>query len=83
MVEEREDVSHDDEDGPGPGLDQVADLNHELVLRLELWGEVGNNQISQLGTNSLKIQVCKVQICNSAFTGTNALKQLCHVFTNL
>ena len=42
VVEEGEDVSHDDEDRPGPGLDQVSDLDDELVLGLELCGTVGS-----------------------------------------
>jgi hypothetical protein len=36
MVEEGEDVAHDYENGARPGLHQVAHLQHELVLRLQL-----------------------------------------------
>ena len=39
VVEEGEEVAHHDEDRPGPSLDHVADLDHELVLRLKLWKE--------------------------------------------
>ena len=36
MLEEGEEVSHDDEHGPGPGPDQLPHLHHELVLGLQL-----------------------------------------------
>ena len=36
MLEEGEQVPHDDEDGPRPGLDQLPHLDHELVLGLQL-----------------------------------------------
>ena len=39
MLEEGEEVPHDDEDGPGPGPDQLPNLDHELVLRLQLCQE--------------------------------------------
>ena len=39
MLEEGEQVPHDDEDGPRPGLDQLPDLDHELVLGLQLCQE--------------------------------------------
>lgn len=36
MLEEGEEVSHDDEHGPRPGSDQLPHLHHELVLGLQL-----------------------------------------------
>ena len=37
MVEECEQVAHDDENGPRPRSDHIAHLHYELVLRLQLW----------------------------------------------
>ena len=36
MLEEGEEVSHDDEHGPRPRPDQLPHLHHELVLGLQL-----------------------------------------------
>ena len=37
VVEEGEEVAHDDEDGAGPRLHHVADFDHKLVLRFKFW----------------------------------------------
>ena len=46
VLEEGEEVPHDDEDWPGPGLNQLPHLHHELVLGLQLWKKTCESQIS-------------------------------------